>query len=294
MSFDIEKMNKLPPEARFFDVNSIWYFFNGWVVRLLYRTPIKPNHITFLSLFIGLLSVGFYVSGRSDALLWGAVFLYGKVFLDNLDGNLARVRGTSSRLGRFLDSIADFFVTVLVYIGISFYLVETSGNPVFWFLGIFGLLICYLQSTFFVFYLVSYTSRVGSYDKNRVDENITEEDLVAAKVDTSMNWTLRLQKLFVWVYGWQDKLIERLDFIFRKRAGVSQRDETSWYMDRFFLAAISPLCLCTNNVMLAIFSLFDQLALFLILLISLMNLYGLSLLIWKTLKWKTKLATKLP
>jgi phosphatidylglycerophosphate synthase len=294
MSFDIEKMNKLPLEARFFDVNSIWYFFNGWVVRLLYRTPIKPNHITFLSLFIGLLSAGFYVSGRSDALLWGAVLLYGKVFLDNLDGNLARVRGTSSRLGRFLDSIADFFVTVLVYIGISFYLVETSGNPVFWFLGIFGLLICYLQSTFFVFYLVSYTSRVGSYDKNRVDENITEEDLVAAKVDTSMNWTLRLQKLFVWVYGWQDRLVERLDFIFRKRAGVSQRDETSWYMDRFFLAAISPLCLCTNNVMLAIFSLFDQLELFLILLISLMNFYGLSLLIWKTLKWKTEVATKFP
>jgi len=294
MSFDIEKMNKLPPEARFFDVNSIWYFFNGWVVRLLYRTPIKPNHITFLSLFIGLLSAGFYVSGRSDALLWGAVFLYGKVFLDNLDGNLARVRGTSSRLGRFLDSIADFFVTVLVYIGISFYLVETSGNPVFWFLGIFGLLICYLQSTFFVFYLVSYTSRVGSYDKNRVDENITEEDLVAAKVDTSMNWTLRLQKLFVWVYGWQDRLVERLDLIFRKLAGVSQTDETSWYMDRCFLAAISPLCLCTNNVMLAIFSLFDQLELFLILLISLMNFYGLSLLIWKTLKWKTEVATKLP
>ena len=152
MSFDIEKMNKLPPEAQFFDVNSIWYFFNGWVVRLLYPTPITPNQITFLSLLIGLLSAGFYVSGRSDTLLWGAVFLYGKVFLYNVDGNLARVRGTSSRLGRFLDSIVDFFITVLVYIGISFYLVETSGNATFWFLGIFGLLICYLQSTFFVFY----------------------------------------------------------------------------------------------------------------------------------------------
>ena len=115
MSFDIEKMNKLPPEARFFDVNSIWYFFNGWVVRLLYRTPIKPNHITFLSLFIGLFSAGFYASGRSDALLWGAVFLYGKVFLDNVDGNLARVRGTSSRWGRFLDSIVDFFITCYIF-----------------------------------------------------------------------------------------------------------------------------------------------------------------------------------
>ena len=91
----------------------------------------------------------------------------------------------------------------------------------------------------------------------------------------------------------KDRLIERLDFICRKLAGVSKTDETSWYMDRCFLAAISPLCLCTNNVMLAIFSLFDQVELFLILLISLMNIYGLSLLIWKTLKWKIKVASKL-
>ena len=290
MSFNIEKMNKLPPEARFFDVNSVWYFFNGWVVRLLYGTPIKPNHITILSFILGLLSAGFYFWGGSDALLWGAIFLYGKVFFDNVDGNLARVRGTSSRFGRFLDSLVDFFATVLVYLGISFYLVKTRGDITFWFLGIFGLLICYLQSTFFVFYLVNYTSRVGSYEKNRVDENITEEDLIAAKADKSMNWTLQLQKLFVLVYGWQDRLIERLDSASRKLAGVSKMEETSWYTDRFFLAAISPLCLCTNNVMLAIFSIFGQVELFLILLISLMNFYGFVLLFWKVIQWKSKVS----
>ena len=114
MSFNLEKMNKLPREAQFFDVNGLWYFFNGWLVRILYPTPITPNQITFLSLVLGLLSAGFYVSGKPDALVWGAVFLYGKVILDNVDGNLARARGTSSRFGRFLDSLADFLVTVLV------------------------------------------------------------------------------------------------------------------------------------------------------------------------------------
>ena len=79
MAFDLEKMNKLPREARFFDVNGLWYFFNGWLVRILYPTPITPNQITFLSLVLGLLSAGFYVSGKPDALVWGAVFLYGKV-----------------------------------------------------------------------------------------------------------------------------------------------------------------------------------------------------------------------
>ncbi|MFL2948452.1 MAG: CDP-alcohol phosphatidyltransferase family protein [Nitrospinales bacterium] len=285
MAFDIEKMNKLPREARFFDMNGLWYFYNGSVVRMLYSTPITPNQITVLSFFVGLLSMGFYVSGRSDSLVWGAIFLYGKVLLDNIDGNLARVRGTSSRLGRFLDSLTDFLVTVMIYIGVSFYLVRTTGDNGFWFLGFFGLLACFMQSTFFVFYLVSYTSRVGSYDKNRVDESITEEDRALAEEN---GWNLRLQKFFAWGYGWQDRLIERLDFLSRKLAGVTEKEEAAWYGDRCFLTAISPLCLCTNNVILAIFSLVGQVELFLILLISVMNFYGIGLLIWKIQKWKIK------
>ena len=285
MAFDIEKMNKLPREARFFDVNSLWYFYNGWVVRNLYSTPITPNQITVFSFIAGMLSMGFYVSDRSDSLVWGGIFLYGKVFLDNIDGNLARVRGTSSRFGRFLDSLSDFLVTVMVYIGISFYLVRTTGDSGFWFLGLFGLLASFMQSTFFVFYLVSYTSRVGSYNKNRVDESITEEDLTSPEEN---RWNLRLQKFFVWGYGWQDRLIERLDFFSRKLAGVSEKQKSAWYGDRRFLTAISPLCICTNNVMLAIFSLLGQVKLFLILLIFMMNLYGIGLLIWKIQKWRIK------
>ena len=278
MAFDLEKMNKLPREARFFDVNGLWYFFNGWLVRILYPTPITPNQITFLSLVLGLLSAGFYVSGKPDALVWGAVFLYGKVVLDNVDGNLARVRGTSSRFGRFLDSLADFLITVLVYISATFYLVQETGDNRLWYLGFFALLFGFMQSTFFVFYLVSYSSSVGSYEKNRVDETITREDEAAAEENP---WDLNLQKLFVWAYGWQDRLVERLDFFSRKIAKVSENEETKWYSDKRFLTAISPLCLCTNNVMLAVFSLLDQVELFFILLILVMNFYGMGLLVWK-------------
>jgi hypothetical protein len=140
-----------------------------------------------------------------------------------------------------------------------------------------------MQSTFFVFYLVSYTSRVGSYDKNRVDESITKEDQAAAEEDVSLVWDLRLQKLFALGYGWQDRLVEGLDSACRKLAGVPETEEALkvWYGDRIFLTAISPFCLCTNNVMLAIFSLFGQVELFLVLLISLMNFYWVGLLVWK-------------
>ena len=63
--------------------------------------------------------------------MWGAVFLYGKLFLDNVDGNLARLRGEESRLGRFLDSFSDFVVSVLVYGAITFRMAQESSAPGF-------------------------------------------------------------------------------------------------------------------------------------------------------------------
>ena len=284
MDLDIEKMNKLPAGERFFDVNEIWYFMNRWVVRLLYPTSVTPNQITFLSLVFGLASSWFYVSGIPDALVWGALFLYGKVFLDNVDGNLARVRGTTSRFGRFLDSLADFLVSVLVYIAVTVYLVRTKGMQEYWVLGLLGLLTGFMQSTFFVFYLVNYTSRVGSYEKNRVDESVTEEDKRKVEEGQTDPWDLRLQTMFVWAYGWQDKALEQLDAMCRKLAQVSDTEEARWYSDKKFLAWISPLCLCTNNVMLVFFSLLDQLELFMILLVTFMNVYALGLLAWKVFK----------
>ena len=286
MDLDIEKMNKLPAGERFFDVNEIWYFMNRWVVRLLYPTSITPNQITFLSLVFGLASAGFYVSGIPDALVWAAIFLYGKVFLDNVDGNLARVRGTTSRFGRFLDSLADFLVTVLVYIAVTMYLVRTTGVQEYWILGLLGLLFCFMQSTFFVFYLVNYTSRVGSYEKNRVDESVTEEDKRQAEEGKTDPWDLRLQTLFVWAYGWQDEAVKKLDAMCKRLSHVSDTEEAlrSWYSDKKFLAWVSPLCLCTNNVMLVFFSLLGQLELFMILLVSFMNIYSLGLLSWKIFK----------
>lgn len=285
MDFDIEKMNKLPSEERFFDVNEIWYFMNRWVVSLLYPTSVTPNQITFLSLVFGLASAGFYISGIPDALVWGAIFLYGKVFLDNVDGNLARVRGTTSRFGRFLDSLADFLVTVLVYISVTAYLVRATGMQEYWVLGLLGLLVCFMQSTFFVFYLVNYTSRVGSYEKNRVDESVTEEDKRQVEEGQTDPWDLRLQTLFVWVYGWQDKSVEKLDAMCRRLARVPDTEEAlrNWYFDKKFLTWVSPLCLCTNNVMLVFFSLLGQLELFMILLVTFMNVYALGLLSWKVL-----------
>lgn len=278
MSCNIEKMHKLPPGDRFLDFNTVWYFFNRWVIRVLYPLPITANQITWLSLVMGLLAAGFYLSDSDNSLIWAATCFYGKIFLDNVDGNLARVRGEVSRAGRFLDSFTDFVVTVAVYGAITYRLAETTHDPTIWALGFFALLSGLLHCTYFVFYLVNYTSMVGAYEMNRVREDITDEDREDHSGDV-----LLLQRVHGWLYGWQDRSVEVFDRFSQKLAGVKDEsgEQKAWYQDKLFLTYISPLCLCTNNMVIVIFSLFDALELGLYAVLILGNAYLLGIQIWK-------------
>ena len=281
MNFDLDKMNKFPSGARFFDINEIWYFSNRWVVRFLCPLPVTANQITFLSLVTGLISAGFYFSGSANALVWGAVFLYIKIYLDNVDGNLARVRGEVSRLGRFFDSLTDFSVTFLVYAGVTYHLVQETGQQWVWGLGLFALVSGLMHCSFFVFYLVNYAGTVGTYSANRVHEQVTEEDEAKAEDDKILKWELFLQKVHVWIYGWQDTSIQKLDGFSRRLADVDHPENVQWYSDKKFLTLSSPLCLCTNNMVLVIFSLFNALEAGLWLVAGIGNVFLFGLLGWK-------------
>ena len=291
MSFDIEKMSKLPPGARFLDINDFWYFPNRWVVKFLYPLPITPTHITIISLIAGLVSVRFYMIDTSAGLMWGALFLYLKIFLDNVDGNLARVRGETSRLGRFLDSLTDFMVSFLVYLVLTLRLVDETNNSLYWYLGGLAFLSCLMQCSYFVYYLVKYTAISGTYLYNRVDEDITEEENEAYdRGDLSM-LVYFLHRAHILFYGWQDKTIEWFDRL-SKRLGSKKPQklsEKNWYGDKVFLTLISPLCLCTNNMLLVFFSLADEIEFGLWFVVIVSNACLLILQVWKIAKAKKNL-----
>lgn len=286
MEFDAERMEKLPLEARFFDLNDIWCFPNRWVVRMLYPLPVRANHITILSLVFGLFSTAFYLSDFEDALIFGAVLLYGKIFLDNVDGPLARACGEVSRMGRFLDSLTDFWVSVAVYSALTWRLLRETGDISWGIWGGLGLLSCLLHCSYFVFYLVKYTSLVGAYKANRSDEIVTFADKAAVARGRLSSDTLFLQKAHVLLYGWQDRLMARLDSVSLRLTGGGGKPDR-WYDDRLFLSWSSPLCLCTNNIVLVIFSLFDQIGLGLMVIVFGGNAYLAGLQMWKVWRYRT-------
>ena len=293
MSFDIENINKLPPEARFLDINDLWCFPNRWVVRLLYPLPISPTQITIVSLIAGFISAVCYMIVSKVGLILGALFLYLKIFLDNVDGNLARVRGEVSRLGRFLDSLTDFLISFLVYLVLTLRLVNETGNYFYWFLGGLSFLSCLIHCSYFVYYLVQYTSIFGTYSCNRIDEKITKEDRAVYDRGKLPTLVYFLQSFHIFLYGWQDKAIESFDALTRRFAasGNPQRlSRGNWYGDKVFLTLMSPLCLCTNNMLLVFFSLADAIELGFWFVVVVGNSYLFLLQAWKVIRTRNSLA----
>src|SRR5688572_3043689 len=84
------------------------------LVKVLMPTRLRPNHVTVLSGFVGVLAAICYVgTGRAWMFLGGLLLAFSNV-LDGVDGQLARARGECSETGKLIDNIADPTKTVCV------------------------------------------------------------------------------------------------------------------------------------------------------------------------------------
>lgn len=103
----------------------------GLLVQTIQDWPVTPNQVTLASgaaslvagLLIGL--GGFYGPGLAVA---GGVMLLVSIVLDCADGQLARIRGVSSPIGRVLDGFVDIVAPFSVMNGFAVYLLRL-GYP---------------------------------------------------------------------------------------------------------------------------------------------------------------------
>ncbi len=86
---------------------------------------ITPNMITLASLVMHL-PIAYLIARGYLGYAAGLLMIFG--LFDALDGALARVQGSSSASGMFLDSITDRIKEVVIYIGISGYLVLVEDS----------------------------------------------------------------------------------------------------------------------------------------------------------------------
>lgn len=78
------------------------------VVRLLAnRTSLTPNQLSFFAFVLGLGSATMFLLGSWPWLVGGAALFYLAFYVDCLDGKIARLKGTGSTWGQWLDFIFD-------------------------------------------------------------------------------------------------------------------------------------------------------------------------------------------
>ena len=236
----------------------------GFVVWVLYPTRITPNQVTIASTVAGLIAAGFYMHHEAASTAIAGLLVTLKDLLDSADGQLARARQQHTRIGRFLDSIGDFVVDVAVFGAIGWVLYSSTKNGWMIVLALLGLVGITLRVSYHVFYQTSFLHLEEKYQTNRVAEEITKEDLTGDPL------ALALQCFFQVIYGWQDRLMIRIDD-WCKRGRLDRKFSIRWYSDPVGLRLSGLIGIGTELFILMVCSLLNELQTYLILNVLLMN-----------------------
>ncbi len=106
--------------------------------RALLNTPVSPNQATMMALACGVgAALCAAAGGATNSMVAGALYWFGGV-IDCIDGELARMRLQSSKIGEWLDSMVDEFSTIALISGLGFGLAREGAGDYWMYLGFAG------------------------------------------------------------------------------------------------------------------------------------------------------------
>ncbi|KKL13750.1 hypothetical protein LCGC14_2522630, partial [marine sediment metagenome] len=102
------------------------------VARLLAKTKVTPNQMTWVAFGIALLSFVSFVLGHN--IIAGLLAQLSSI-VDGIDGSLARLKGMTSEFGSFLDSVLDRYADILIVLGLTIWSFRYETYPGIWLAG---------------------------------------------------------------------------------------------------------------------------------------------------------------
>ncbi len=184
---------------------------SGFITGFLIRTPISPNHVTVISLILGIIAAVFFsFGGHTHTITAGLIFFLCIVF-DQCDGEVARIKHMESEFGRAFDIIVDSIVNAAIVAGITFALYKTSGsglNIIIGILAITGISISILLTTYF-----SQENKQDTGTKELLDK-LNNKDffyiiMLASVIFNQMIWFLLIMAIGTNIYWIVHKIVHR-------------------------------------------------------------------------------------
>jgi hypothetical protein len=111
------------------------------VARALLETRITPNQVTLVALLFGVTGGLISAAGGYPATALAAILVWTGAVIDCVDGDLARLRLQGSRLGQWLDTLADDLTTFTLLGGLGLGLYRDGAGPGWLAVGLGGAVI---------------------------------------------------------------------------------------------------------------------------------------------------------
>lgn len=122
-------------------------FISRQLTRVLLKTSLTPNQITFLSLLIGLGSAWCFYQGTFFSGITGALLLLVSAWVDCTDGEIARLKFMETSWGARFDIYCDNIVHFSIFFSIGMGLFFATGNSLYILYGglaVFGSLVAFM------------------------------------------------------------------------------------------------------------------------------------------------------
>jgi phosphatidylglycerophosphate synthase len=104
-----------------------------WIVKKICRTSIRPNHVTFVTMLIGLAVTALFATGH---LWWGVALAYAIEVLDGVDGKLARIKVETTTAGEWEHEV-DYAIELSWWTALAFHFHEAGLAASYWLFALY-------------------------------------------------------------------------------------------------------------------------------------------------------------
>ena len=116
------------------------------ISRLLVKTKIRPNLISFASFLICVFSAFFFSAGNYFFLLIGGLLAQFSSVVDGCDGEVARLTFQASDYGAWFDAVLDRYADAFLLFGLTYHVYSLSENHLSLLIGFMAILGAFMNS----------------------------------------------------------------------------------------------------------------------------------------------------
>ena len=163
-----KKIIKNPTTDEIF-YNYFTRYISAYLTKIIFKTNISPNFISWIMLLFGLSAVFFLSLASTNAILISGILFVAHNILDTLDGDLARIRSQTSKMGKFIDQITHTFVNPSIFFALYYRFNEQYEYAIFFIIcGFFFLADMYLKKNFEILTNSKYTFSISKNRKKTI------------------------------------------------------------------------------------------------------------------------------